>query len=98
MLDGLARHRVPDQGEPLPPQLIGERQRIGGGLAHGEFPGHVLARAVPAQVHERPGVLVAVQVIGQRAPSPGGPKPPVQREYPVLPDPTITAASAITTP
>ena len=48
----LRAHRVPDHREPVPAELVGQSDRVGRGLLHGELAGDLLAAAVAAQVHE----------------------------------------------
>ena len=61
-------------------EAVRERDRVGGGLGHGELAGLVLAGAVAAQVRENVGELRGVEVVGQVAPAEGGAEPAVQRD------------------
>jgi len=84
VLDGLAGHRVPNQREPVPAELVGQRERVGGGFRHGVVTGHVPAAAVAAQVGEHVAERRRVQVVGQRTPAAGRAEPAVQGDDMVI--------------
>ena len=64
VLDRLAAHRVPDQREPVPAELVGQRDGVRRGLLHGEVARDIPAAAVAAQVHEHVGVRGRVEIVG----------------------------------
>ena len=82
-----AAHRVADQAEPVPAEGVGQGDRVGGGLGHGELAWLVAAGAVAAQVREDVGELRGVEVVGQVAPAEGGAEPAVQRDDVVVTGP-----------
>ena len=84
VLDGLAGHGVAEQREPVPAEVVGQRERVGGRFFHGEVTGHVLPAAVAAQVGEHVAERLLVQVVGQRAPAARRAEPPVQGEHMVI--------------
>ena len=73
--------------EPLPAELVCQRNGVAGGLGHRELAFLALARSVAPQVGEDVAELRGVQVVGQRPPAQGRAEPAVQRDDAMVPLP-----------
>ena len=85
VLDRDAAHRVPDQREPVPAEVVGQGDRVGGGLGHRVRARLPAARPVAAQIGEHVGEIGGVQVLGEVAPAARGAEPAVQGEDVMVP-------------
>ncbi len=79
-LDGHAAHRVADEAERRPAQLVGEGEGVRGDLVHRVLAGLVDARTVPAVVREDVGEALAVEQLTPVPPAGGRTEPTGQTD------------------